>query len=190
MGFKMKGKILILLIALFAVLMCSTVAAVDIDNAHIEKERYEHTDADGNVDKATNYYIKFNLKDTKNYKAKIIALDKDNKVINTKEVTIKNGENSFDLPKENVNGVNIIISEGDKVIYNKTTTEIKETSNVTSEPKKETSSAEYWASEKSDKFHNPGCEWAQKISSKNKVVFHSRDEAISAGYNPCSVCNP
>ncbi len=48
----------------------------------------------------------------------------------------------------------------------------------------------YWASSSSGKFHNPSCEWAQKISGKNKVVFHSRDEAISSGYQPCSVCNP
>ena len=48
----------------------------------------------------------------------------------------------------------------------------------------------YWASSSSGKFHNPSCEWAQKISSKNKVVFHSRDEAISSGYQPCSVCSP
>ncbi|MEE0943349.1 MAG: Ada metal-binding domain-containing protein [Methanobrevibacter sp.] len=48
----------------------------------------------------------------------------------------------------------------------------------------------YWASSSSGKFHKPSCEWAQKISSKNKVVFHSRDEAISSGYQPCSVCSP
>ena len=52
------------------------------------------------------------------------------------------------------------------------------------------SGATYWASSSSGKFHNPSCEWAQKISSKNKVVFHSRDEAINSGYQPCSVCNP
>ena len=52
------------------------------------------------------------------------------------------------------------------------------------------SGATYWASSSSGKFHNPSCEWAQKISGKNKVVFHSRDEAISSGYQPCSVCSP
>ena len=48
----------------------------------------------------------------------------------------------------------------------------------------------YWASSSSGKFHKPSCEWAQKISGKNKVVFHSRNEAISSGYQPCSVCSP
>lgn len=48
----------------------------------------------------------------------------------------------------------------------------------------------YWASANSDKFHYPSCEWAEKISSKNKVVFNSRDEALDSGYQPCEVCNP
>lgn len=52
------------------------------------------------------------------------------------------------------------------------------------------SSQTFWASKNSDKFHDPSCEWAQKISGKNKVVFNSRDKAISAGYRPCEVCNP
>lgn len=49
---------------------------------------------------------------------------------------------------------------------------------------------EYWASAKSEKFHTPDCEWAQKISSANKIVYHSRDDAIADGKIPCSVCNP
>ena len=74
---------------------------------------------------------------------------------------------------------------------------MKKTKDITKDKpveKKTTSSSSsgstYWASSNSDKFHKPSCEWAQKISSKNKVVFHSKDEAISSGYQPCSVCNP
>lgn len=52
------------------------------------------------------------------------------------------------------------------------------------------SSQTYWASANSDKFHDPSCEWAQKISGKNKIVFNSRDEALNSGYQPCEVCNP
>ena len=51
-------------------------------------------------------------------------------------------------------------------------------------------SSEYWASAKTDKFHLPTCEWAEKISDANKVVYHSRDDAIEDGKVPCSVCNP
>ena len=52
------------------------------------------------------------------------------------------------------------------------------------------SSSVYWASSKTDKFHKPTCEWAQKIGDSNKIVYDSRDKAIADGKTPCSVCNP
>lgn len=52
------------------------------------------------------------------------------------------------------------------------------------------SASEYWASAKTDKFHLPTCEWAEKISDNNKVVYQSRNDAIADGKQPCSVCNP
>ena len=52
------------------------------------------------------------------------------------------------------------------------------------------SSQEYWGSARSDKFHYPSCRWAHKISPGNLVVFHSRQEALNAGYVPCKVCRP
>ncbi len=48
----------------------------------------------------------------------------------------------------------------------------------------------FWASSQSDIFHKPSCEWAQKISDNHKIVYHSREEAISDGKRPCNVCNP
>lgn len=48
----------------------------------------------------------------------------------------------------------------------------------------------YVASAKTDKFHRPDCEWAQKITDSNKITYSSRNEAISSGKTPCSVCNP
>ena len=48
----------------------------------------------------------------------------------------------------------------------------------------------YWASDDSNKFHYPSCEWAQKISPYNKIVYHSRQEAINDGRRPCHVCYP
>ena len=52
------------------------------------------------------------------------------------------------------------------------------------------SATEYWASAKADKFHLPTCEWAEKISDNNKIVYHSRDDAVDDGKVPCGVCNP
>ena len=41
------------------------------------------------------------------------------------------------------------------------------------------------------KFHKPNCEWAEKISQKNRQDYTgSRDELIQQGYTPCGSCNP
>ena len=48
----------------------------------------------------------------------------------------------------------------------------------------------YVCSQKSDKFHLPECEWAQKINPKNKITYNSRDAAVADGRIPCQVCNP
>ena len=48
----------------------------------------------------------------------------------------------------------------------------------------------YWASAKGEKFHLPECEWASKISDDNKIVYYSRQDAITDGKTPCDVCNP
>ena len=54
----------------------------------------------------------------------------------------------------------------------------------------ESTGSVYWGSTQTDKFHLPDCEWAEKISEDNKIVYHSREEAISDGKEPCGVCNP
>jgi methylphosphotriester-DNA--protein-cysteine methyltransferase len=48
----------------------------------------------------------------------------------------------------------------------------------------------YVGSAKSDKYHYPNCEWAQKINPANLVKFKSAKEAQEAGYVPCKICRP
>jgi micrococcal nuclease len=45
-------------------------------------------------------------------------------------------------------------------------------------------------SARSDKYHYPSCEWAQKISPSNEVWFSSPQDARASGYVPCKVCRP
>ena len=49
---------------------------------------------------------------------------------------------------------------------------------------------EYWASINADKFHLPSCEWPEKISEDNKIIYHSREDAIADGKEPCGECDP
>lgn len=48
----------------------------------------------------------------------------------------------------------------------------------------------YVASTNSDKFHEPSCSQAKRIKEGNKITFSSREDAINAGYSPCSICCP
>ena len=50
------------------------------------------------------------------------------------------------------------------------------------EPKKVYSPGKYVASTQGMVFHAPKCEWAKKISRKNKVWFNSKQKAFKLGY--------
>jgi hypothetical protein len=39
-------------------------------------------------------------------------------------------------------------------------------------------------------YHRPSCEWARKISARNKISFSSTTDAKAAGYRRCGVCLP
>lgn len=50
--------------------------------------------------------------------------------------------------------------------------------------------SKYIGSKNSNKFHDPSCKWAKKISDYNKITFNNRNDAIKQGYQPCKFCNP
>ena len=52
------------------------------------------------------------------------------------------------------------------------------------------SECQYVASKKSTVFHKTTCSSAKTIDSKNRVLFHSRNEALQQGYRPCYRCDP
>lgn len=52
------------------------------------------------------------------------------------------------------------------------------------------SSCMFVGSRKSDEYHYPSCQWAQKISPSNLICFSSSADARAHGYVPCRVCNP
>ena len=54
-----------------------------------------------------------------------------------------------------------------------------------------TGETEYILNTNSMKFHDPDCEWAQKISDRNRQDYTgSREDLIEQGYTPCGGCNP
>jgi TRAP-type transport system periplasmic protein len=51
-------------------------------------------------------------------------------------------------------------------------------------------SAEFSASKTSDRYHFPNCKWAKKIKPAKLLKFQTPEDAIKAGYKPCTVCKP
>ncbi|WP_295029882.1 Ada metal-binding domain-containing protein [Methanobrevibacter sp.] len=180
----------------------NTPPSVDIDNLFIEKEAYKHTDSNGKVDKKTNYYINFNLNDVSEDELDVVVVsyDKNGKVVNNTTELISGSQGNYRIhvdPSSDIKSFNLTVYNGNTIVFEGNSTNItKTTDEQVDEPVQEqtddssSSSVTYVASSKAGKFHNPGCEWAQKISSSNKVVFHSRDDAINSGYVPCKVCSP
>ena len=181
--------------------------SITVTDLIIEKIKTEHTDSEGKTDKHNDFFVKFNVQNDDsmgNYSLNIICKDKNNRTFkNVESYVDKTGEISIPVGSYVAN-VNVTIKDGNgNILYQNSTSKIKVTENITKdkpvEEKTETtstssssssSSQTYWGSSNSGKFHYPSCEWGQKISSKNKVVFHSRDEAINSGYQPCQVCSP
>jgi len=51
-------------------------------------------------------------------------------------------------------------------------------------------SKSYVGSVSSDKYHRPGCRWAENIKPDNAVWFSTKEEAAAAGYVACKTCKP
>ncbi|MEG6615417.1 stalk domain-containing protein [Peptococcaceae bacterium 1198_IL3148] len=49
---------------------------------------------------------------------------------------------------------------------------------------------QFVGSAESDKYHEPGCRYAEKITAENKVWFKDAADAQAQGYAPCGVCKP
>jgi hypothetical protein len=50
--------------------------------------------------------------------------------------------------------------------------------------------AQFLASRKSSVYHRPSCRYVRQIKQENLIGFKTRQEAESAGYRACKVCQP
>jgi len=46
----------------------------------------------------------------------------------------------------------------------------------------------YVGSKNGSKYHFPWCSGAKRIKEENKVIFNTKEEAVSAGYTPAANC--
>ena len=67
----------------------------------------------------------------------------------------------------------------------------EQTDPVQTQPEDTPTGADYVLNTNSFKFHLAHCEWAQKISDRNRQDYTgSREDLIEQGYTPCGSCNP
>lgn len=59
-----------------------------------------------------------------------------------------------------------------------------------SQKRPDNSPTRFIASQRSQAFHKPSCEWGQKIAKRNLVSFPSREAAVRSGRRPCHECRP
>lgn len=100
----------------------------------------------------------------------------------------------------NVTNFKVLIIKDNEIIFNVTQPfnmshnikdDIKSMNSTSdSDTSSSNSGSTYVASSDSNKFHDPYCTQAKRIKDSNKITFSSRDEAISAGYESCEICNP
>ena len=178
---------------------------MNITNLQINKIIHSHTDVNGNTKNHTTYDFSFTVNDDVSdlHSINLTFFDANNSYIgSTQSFFEAKGDFKIDLPNEtDIKTVNVTVyDKSHNIVFNNTTSNFHVDNDVTvdkaPEPQPSSSSSAsdsgvtYVASSKSGKFHTPGCEWAQKIASSNKVVFHSREDAINSGYSPCKVCSP
>lgn len=173
---------------------------LNIADLCVNKTVHKHVLSDNSEKSYNNYNLSFSIKDdlSGEYIVKYTCFDGNN-TVNQSEFKV-NSKGNFNIPLNNsseITSINVLIYDSNnKLVYNNTTSNVKVTTDVVKDQpvkqdtSKDNSGTTYWGSSKSGKFHKTNCEWAQKIHGNNKVVFHSRDEAINKGYQPCNVCNP
>lgn len=135
----------------------------------------------------------------------VIMVGKDNRYSHPGQETLnKLAAAGIEVYRTDLNG-NIVIStggDGYEIKVNKQATAPQPTPAPTPkpaptpqpdpepDPQSQPTDGQYVGSLKSDKYHLPGCRYADAIDAANQIWFETKSEAEAAGYVPCGVCKP
>ena len=84
--------------------------------------------------------------------------------------------------------LNEVVSTGSSAATTPTEPQVPQETQDPEPPVK--TSGTYVGSVDSDKYHIPGCRFAEKILPENEIWFDTVEEAQAAGYTACGVCHP
>lgn len=119
----------------------------------------------------------------------VISVGKNNSYGHPAEDTLSRlRDAAVQVYRTDLQGTIICTSDGKAVTF-----EVERNSSIQTNPTESSSPVitdadEYIGNVNSHKFHLPIC--GSLPAEKNRVYFSSRDEAVSAGYEPCKNCNP
>jgi len=127
----------------------------------------------------------------------VIMCGEDNNYGHPDETTIKKlREDGIDVYRTDKNGTIVIKTNGESYSIDKqfeskiTGGNYQEKSKDEDKPDSNNNKDKFVGSIESDKYHNPGCRWAEKIKPENEIWFDSVEEAKAEGYKPCGTCSP
>jgi len=139
----------------------------------------------------------FGFIDEVNPQVAVIMCGEDNDYGHPHQSTIKLlKENEIETYRTDQNGTVVIKTDGESYSVDKqfesnvSSQEYDEETKEEEKPDGNKSKGKFVGSSKSDKYHNPGCRWAEKIKPENEIWFDSVEEAKAAGYKPCGTCSP
>lgn len=87
-------------------------------------------------------------------------------------------------------GTIIACTDGTGLSFSAANNNIPSEATVSTDETTDEQPTQYIGNKNSHVFHLPTCGGVKTMSEKNKVEFESREDAIEAGYTPCSTCDP
>lgn len=119
----------------------------------------------------------------------VIQVGKDNSYGHPTEDTLSRLRDAdVKVYRTDLQGTTICTSDGQKVSFTTERNGQVETNPTVPAAPAPTDQGEYIGNINSHKFHLPTC--GSLPAEKNRVFFNSRQEAVSAGYDPCGNCDP
>lgn len=95
-----------------------------------------------------------------------------------------------EILRTDVMGTIIARTDGSTLTFSAANEDLSSHTYQAGESKSPADSLSYIGNKNSHIFHYSSCSGAKSMNEKNKVEFETREDAVNAGYKPCSTCNP
>lgn len=95
-----------------------------------------------------------------------------------------------DVFRTDTMGTIVATTDGRELRFKSVNTDLSSYTYTAGEERGSSDNLRYIGNKNSKVFHYPDCGGVSSMNEKNKVEFTTREEAVKAGYKPCTSCNP